>query len=192
MNLAPMNLVTDAWMLLLAYWLITAWNVKRVKYVAPSHVRITQLIFLVPGCVLLFADSFRKGVLRAALLPKTSVIADLGIAITFAGIAFAIWARYCLGRNWSSEVAIKQDHELVQSGPYRWIRHPIYTGIITAAWGTAIVVGQLGGLLGVILITMGFAYKGRQEELRLRGAFGDSWAAHEQRTGMFLPRVRRT
>jgi len=190
MNLTPMNLVTDAWILLMIYWLASAWSLKRAKYVAPSHVRITQLLFLVPGCVLLFGDSFRKGLLRIALLPKTAAIADLGIAITFVGIGFAIWARYCLGSNWSSQVAIKQDHELIQSGPYRWIRHPIYTGIITGAWGTAIVVGQLGAFLGVILITMGLAYKGKQEELRLQDTFGEAFTAHRLRTGMFLPRMR--
>ena len=190
MNLAPMNLVTDAWILLMIYWLVSALTAKRIKYVAPSHVRITQLLFLVPGCMLLFGDRFRIGVLRIPVLPNAIAVADLGIGIAFAGIAFAIWARYCLGSNWSSAVAIKEDHELIQSGPYRWIRHPIYTGILAGAWGTAIVVGQLGAFFGVILITLGLAYKGRQEELRLRGVFGDSWAVHEQRTGMFLPRLR--
>jgi protein-S-isoprenylcysteine O-methyltransferase Ste14 len=190
MNLAPRNLVTDAWMLLMAYWLISAWNLKRMKYIAPANVRFTQLIFLVPGCILLFADSLRVGLLRIAVLPKTSAIAGLGVTVTFMGIAFAIWARYCLGSNWSSQVAIRENHELIQSGPYRWIRHPIYTGIIIGAWGTAIVAGQLGAFLGVILITLGLAYKGKQEELNLRALFGDSWSAHAQRTGMFLPRMR--
>ena len=190
MNLRPMTIVTDAWMMLMAYWIISAWNVKRSKYVAPSSVRITQLLFFIPGCVLLFADSLRVGLLRIQVLPKTAAVADVGIAIALIGIAFAIWARYCLGRNWSGQVAIKENHELIQVGPYRWIRHPIYTGIIVGAWGTAIVVGQLGAFFGVILLTLGFAYKGKQEELNLRTLFRDSWTAHEQRTGMFLPRMR--
>lgn len=192
MNLAPMNLVTDAWMLLLAYWLISAWNVKRPKYVAPNHVRITQFLFLVPGCLLLFDTRLPLAVLHVPVLPKADAVAGIGVAVVFAGITFAIWARYCLGSNWSSQVAIKENHELIQSGPYRWIRHPIYTGIIAAAWGTAIVVGQLGAFLGVILLTMGFAYKGKQEELRLQDTFGDAFTAHRLRTGMFLPRLRRT
>ena len=190
MNLEPMTLVSDAWIALMLYWLVSAFNLKRMKYIAPAHVRFLQLIFLVPGCILLFAPRWRVGVLHLALLPKAAAIGGIGVAVTFGGIAFAIWARYVLGSNWSSQVAIREDHELIQAGPYRWIRHPIYTGIITAAWGTAIVVGQLGAFLGVILVTLGFAYKGKQEELNLHATFGESWMAHRQRTGMFLPRMR--
>jgi len=189
-NTQPMSLVTDAWMLLMLYWVVSALNRKRRKSVAPMHVRLIQLVFLIPATLLLFYPRYRIGPLHLALLPKVAVVPAVGVVVTFVGIAFAIWARYCLGSNWSSEVSIREDHELIQTGPYQWIRHPIYTGIITAAWGTAIVVGELGAFLGVILITIGLAYKGRQEELGLQATFGEAFAAHMQRTGMFLPRMR--
>jgi len=189
-TLTPWSLVIDAWMALMLYWIVSVFNVKRMKYIAPAHVRFLQLIFLVPGCLLLFSPRWRVGVLHVSVLPKAAPIEIIGVALAFLGIAFAIWARYVLGSNWSSQVAIREDHELIQTGPYRLIRHPIYTGIIAAAWGTAIVAGQLGAFLGVVLVTMGFAYKGKQEELNLNAIFGESWTAHRQRTGMFLPKLR--
>lgn len=186
----PMTLVTDAWIVLMIYWAVSALRVKRMKFIAPARVRIIQLIFLIPGCMLLFTSKYRIGPLHTRVLPHSPAVSAMGVALTFAGVAFAIWARHVLGSNWSSQVAIRENHELIQSGPYRWIRHPIYTGIIAGTCGTAIVVGQLGAFLGVILVILGFTYKGKQEELNLRSLFGDSWAAHEQRTGMFLPKLR--
>src|ERR1700761_8864569 len=165
------DLVHYAWIGLMLYWVASALNVKQMKYIAPMHVRIMQLVFLVPACLLLFFEHYRLGVLHLTLLPPSGGLSAAGVSITFAGVLFAIWARYVLGSNWSSQVAIREGHELIQSGPYRFIRHPIYTGILTAAWGTAIVAGQLGAFVGVILATMGFAYKGKQEELNLQRQF---------------------
>ncbi len=187
---APISIVNDAWLALVLFWIVSAFKVKQMKYVAPISIRIAQLIFLVPGITLLFAPRFRVGPLHVQVLPRTFGIGIIGCAVTLLGVAFAMWARYCIGSNWSSAIAIRESHELVQSGPYRWIRHPIYTGIISAGWGTAIVVGELGGFLGVILVTMGFAYKSKQEEVNLRATFGDLWTQHRERTGMFLPKIR--
>jgi protein-S-isoprenylcysteine O-methyltransferase Ste14 len=185
-----MILVSYTWVALMVYWLISARNLKRTKYSAPIHVRLVQLIFLLPGCVLLFMPRFRVGLLHMTVLPHLPAISAIGVGLTFAGVAFAFWARYILGSNWSSQVVIRENHELIQNGPYRLIRHPIYTGIITAGVGTAIVVGELGAFLGVLLVIIGFTYKGIQEELRLRETFGEAWIAHQQRTGRFLPRMQ--
>lgn len=192
MNTQPLTLISDAWVALMLYWLISAFSVKRMKYIAPRSVRFVQLIFLVPGCVLLFTQKYRLGALHDRVLPHISAVPWIGLAVAYAGVAFAIWARYVLGSNWSSQVAIREGHELIQSGPYGFIRHPIYTGIITAAWGTAIAVGELAAFLGVILITLGCAYKSKQEELRLQETFGEAWIVHRQRTGMFLPKMKST
>ncbi len=186
----PITIVNDAWLALVLFWMVSAFKVKRMKYVAPISIRIAQLIFLVPGITLLFAPRFRIGPLHVQMLPRVFGLGILGSVVTVLGVVFAMWARYCIGTNWSSAIAIRENHELIQSGPYRWIRHPIYTGIITAAWGTALVVGQLGAFIGVILITMGFAFKSRQEEVNLYATFGELWTQHRRRTGMFLPRMR--
>ena len=77
----------------------------------------------------------------------------LGLIMVAAGIAFAVWARHYLGRNWSGTVTVKQDHELIRSGPYRLVRHPIYTGLLLAILGTAVAFGEWRGLLAFALLT---------------------------------------
>lgn len=185
-----MSLISDAWIVLCLYWAVSALRVKQMKSIAPPKVRAIQLLFLVPGGYLLFVRHTQIPLMQRQVLPESAVVAVIGVALAWIGVAFAIWARYVLGSNWSSQVAIRENHELIQSGPYRLVRHPIYTGIIVATWGTAIAIGQSGGFVGVVLIILGLAYKSRQEELRLHATFGDSWAAHQQRTGMFLPKLR--
>lgn len=83
---------------------------------------------------------------------------------------------------------LKQGHELIRTGPYRTIRHPIYTGILLALLGTAISFGEIRALLGVAIAWASFYIKARREELFLSQEFGPSFAEHQQSTGMFLPR----
>jgi protein-S-isoprenylcysteine O-methyltransferase Ste14 len=111
-----------------------------------------------------------------------------GALLTVAGIGFAIWARYHIGRNWSGEVTIRQEHELIRTGPYSHIRHPIYTGLIVAVAGTAIVIGEYRALLALALILIGFTVKAKREESMLEPQFGPSFAEHRRHTGFFLPR----
>jgi protein-S-isoprenylcysteine O-methyltransferase Ste14 len=104
------------------------------------------------------------------------------------GIAFAIWARAHLGANWSAAVSIRADHELIRTGPYRRTRHPIYTGMIFGAIGTALVIGQMRGLLAVAIFIVAFYRKASKEERWLAQEFGEKFEAHTKHTGMFLPR----
>jgi protein-S-isoprenylcysteine O-methyltransferase Ste14 len=108
--------------------------------------------------------------------------------IRAAGVAIAFWARFHLGANWSGVVTLKQDHELIRSGPYRTIRHPIYTGILLAFLGNAVEVGQVRGLLGLLIIWLSFYVKARREESFLVQEFGPRFDEHTQHTGMFLPK----
>jgi protein-S-isoprenylcysteine O-methyltransferase Ste14 len=100
------------------------------------------------------------------------------------GLALAIWARRCLGRYWSGEITIKVEHKLIRSGPYRVLRHPIYTALLSLYAGTAIVSGELHALIGLALVILAYLRKIRLEEANLMKAFGaeyrdyraDSWA----------------
>jgi len=103
---------------------------------------------------------------------------------------FAIWARSTIGKDWSAEVQIKQGHELIRTGPYRMIRHPIYTGLLVAVAGTAIATGQVRSILGFLIILFGFIRKAKKEESFLSAEFGAAFAEHRRRTGFFLPRGR--
>jgi protein-S-isoprenylcysteine O-methyltransferase Ste14 len=109
--------------------------------------------------------------------------------LTASGIAVAFWARWHLGTNWSGVVTLKEGHELIRTGPYRAMRHPIYTGILLALLGTAITFGEVRALLAVALAWLSFYIKARREELFLSQEFGAGFAEHKQRTGMFLPRL---
>jgi protein-S-isoprenylcysteine O-methyltransferase Ste14 len=188
MTAATLTLVRDAWLGLVAYWIISARNLKPIRVKASLKIKIIQLLFLVPGCVLLFSRVANVGPLHHGLLPDSKTVTASGVALTFVGVAVAIWARYCLGGSWTAQVAIREDHTLVQAGPYRWIRHPIYTGILTAIIGTAVVVSQVGALIGAALIAMGLFYKAKQEERRLVETFGNTFVEHRKRTGMLLPK----
>lgn len=112
----------------------------------------------------------------------------IGLALTVAGLAFAMWARRHLGKNWSAVVTIRTDHELIRTGPYRFIRHPIYTGILLAMIGTALLVGEVRALLAVAIMALSFFFKARKEEVWLAREFGDKFEAHTKHTGMFLPK----
>jgi len=112
----------------------------------------------------------------------------MGVAIVAAGIAICFWARWHLGSNWSGTVTLKEGHELIRTGPYRTIRHPIYTGILLAIFGTAVQIGQVRGFLAFVIAWASFYVKARREESFLTEEFGDRFAEHIQRTGMFLPR----
>jgi protein-S-isoprenylcysteine O-methyltransferase Ste14 len=104
-------------------------------------------------------------------------------------VAFAIWARHHIGRFWSASVALKTGHELIRSGPYRRIRHPIYTGILLALAGTTLAVGRYRGIVAFAIILASLIRKSKQEEALLAGQFGPAFEEHRRQTGFFLPRL---
>jgi protein-S-isoprenylcysteine O-methyltransferase Ste14 len=136
----------------------------------------------------LFRPGAHYGWLGARFIPASDAAAWIGVVLTAAGVAIAIWARWHLGANWSGVVTLKEGHELIRSGPYRTIRHPIYTGILLALLGTAVAVGEVRGLLAVSIAWLSFYTKARREESFLTQEFGDRFGEHRRQTGMFLPR----
>jgi protein-S-isoprenylcysteine O-methyltransferase Ste14 len=104
-----------------------------------------------------------------------------------AGMLFAGWARLFLGGNWSSDVALKQDHTLVRSGPYRIVRHPIYTGLLVALLGTAIALGELRCFLGVLLSAIAWKIKSISEETLMVQEFGDQYARYREQVKGLVP-----
>src|SRR5262249_19999548 len=112
-----------------------------------------------------------------------------GVLLTAVGVGIGVWARLSLGTNWSGMVTLKKDHELVRTGLYRWIRHPIYTGILVGFLGTELIKGNLRGLLGLLILWLSFYFKARREEKFLRQEFGEGFEGHARHTGMFLPKL---
>ena len=114
---------------------------------------------------------------------------QLGAALTFAGVAFAISARAWIAGNWSSDVTLKRDHELIVDGPYALVRHPIYTGILLALFGTALAVGEWRALLGVAIAALAFWRKLTIEEVVMRRQFGEAYDRYAARVAALIPFV---
>jgi protein-S-isoprenylcysteine O-methyltransferase Ste14 len=109
--------------------------------------------------------------------------------LTLAGLLFTVWARTHLGRNWSGLVTIKQDHELITSGPYSTVRHPIYTGLLLAFVGSALARSELRGILAVVLVFWALWRKSRIEERWMRDQFGDAYREYSSHVAALIPFV---
>jgi len=179
------------WLIFALYWL---WGWLRVKRAARREAVLPRLLkYWLPLAIAVvligpgewFGDSW----LHARMVPPSVAVAVIGALLTMLGVAFACWARYVLGRNWSSVVQVKQDHELIQSGPYRWVRHPIYTGLLLAFAGTAMAIGEWRGLICVVIVAVSFWFKLRLEERWMRENFGAAYESYMQRTKALIPGV---
>lgn len=184
-----LHLASIAWVIFLLYWFISARKLKAVKEREPHAERIVYMAFMVTTYFLMFNDFLSFGWLGRRFIPASPLLGAIGVAVTFAGIALAIWARWHLGQNWSATVTVKEGHELIRSGPYERIRHPIYTGMLTGFAGTALALGEYRGLLALAIATTCFFLKARKEERYLVKEFGERFEEHIRRTGMFLPRL---
>jgi protein-S-isoprenylcysteine O-methyltransferase len=176
------------WLAFAVIWVLWAIGAKRVQTREGFRSRIPYLIFTVGAFYAMFSHEETFGWLRLRVLPRDRWIADLGIAITATGLLLAIWARAYLGTNWSGAVTVKVGHQLIRTGPYRWIRHPIYSGLILALIGTAINRGQLRGVIAVVLLWIGFTMKSRIEERFMTATFGSEYEEYRQMTGGIVPR----
>lgn len=182
------NAFTALWVIFFAYWLLAALRIKRIKSAESASSRLSYSIPIWTGYLLLLTRPRYWGPLARQIYPRSLATALTGLAMTAIGIGFAIWARYTLGRNWSSKVTIKIDHELIRSGPYASVRHPIYTGILLAIMGTSIALGEWRSFLAFGLVWFAFYRKARTEEKMLAQEFGERFVEHQQRTGFFIPR----
>jgi protein-S-isoprenylcysteine O-methyltransferase Ste14 len=173
------------------YWAVTAVDTKSTQVIDTIPSRLVSSGIVGVAAALLFSDALRVGVLAKRMLPINPWLDAVGLALTCFGAAIAIVARTHLGRNWSARVTVKVDHVLIRSGPYRFIRHPIYTGLLIAVAGTATVIGEWRGLLALGLGILGFTLKARREEAMMVSAFGDEYREYRRRAGFLGPRIER-
>jgi protein-S-isoprenylcysteine O-methyltransferase Ste14 len=185
----PYDAIVDAWIAFLVIWLIAAPRTKRTARTQSGASRLLQGGLASVGAVLLFASDVSISELRLRIFPDSAALAYTGAALTFAGIAFAVWARFVIGRNWSGTVTIKQDHELIRGGPYAWVRHPIYSGVLLAIVGTALAVDELRGLIAIVLVSVAFGLKSRTEETFMLQQFGDQYRRYQQEVKALIPFV---
>jgi protein-S-isoprenylcysteine O-methyltransferase Ste14 len=185
----PGQIVSDLWILFALYWLVSALKRKKTKQRESIAQRLVYIAPLLIAFYLLYHSDLQYNWLTARFVPHTRAVQWIGVAIMVAGLAFACWARIHLGTNWSGVVTLKEGHELIRTGPYRTIRHPIYTGILLGFLGNVIQVGQVRGLIALGVIWASFYIKARREESFLIQEFGPKFDEHSQHTGMFLPKL---
>lgn len=178
------------WVVFIVYWLIGALKTQATRTQESFSSRYLVLLIELVGYVLVFRRSAGIGFLGTRFIPRTLLGAVTGTALTWMGIGLAIWARYHLAEYWSSRVTIKEDHQLIRTGPYSHLRHPIYSGLILATIGSALVIGQWRCVFGVCLVVAGYCLKAKTEETMLTQQFGEAFHEHQKHTGFLIPRFR--
>ena len=187
-RIQPIELVGAAWAVFGCYWFVQGVRAKRAASKEPLSDRLVHIAMMAAAAYLIAANDPRLGRLNERFLPDAPWMAGFGVALTLAGVGFAIWARYHIGQYWSARVSIVAEHRLIRTGPYAHIRHPIYTGILLGLAGTALVVGEYRALVGLALALYGLARKAQKEEAFLAAQFGPEFEEYRRHTGFCLPK----
>jgi len=177
------------WIAFLLYWQIKSAGTKTTQRLEPATSRILRAIVFLIVIVLLSVPRIPLFWLYYPLWPTGLWAFWIGAAVAVIGLLFAVWARQHLGRNWSRSVTIKENHELIKTGPYALVRHPIYTGILSGFLGTAIALSQVRGFLGFVLVFLVLWRKLRMEEEWMRSQFGETYATYAHQTAALIPYV---
>jgi protein-S-isoprenylcysteine O-methyltransferase Ste14 len=172
------------WLLLQVYWSIAEVKRRESKTAESAQSRRTHGYLTQAALLLLFIPI--PG-LTGRFVPDTLATAAIGLGIQIGFVLFYFCGRLYLGRMWSGAIKIVDDHRLIQSGPYRFLRHPMYTGMLGMCVGTAVVSGQYHALIGVAIAVLAYARKIRIEERILCDEFGDAYATYRRRTSALVP-----
>ena len=184
------NLETAPWYALAVYWVLSALRLKPTKVKEGAGGRLLHSAVMTLVLLLLASHRLDVGFLGRRVVPENSLLRDFGIFLTFAGAGIAIWARYCLGQYWSARVTLKMDHRLIRSGPYTYVRHPIYSGLLLAMAGTALVIGEWRAVVAALIAILEFSRKATKEEALLSTEFNDDYQEYRKDAGFLMPRLR--
>jgi protein-S-isoprenylcysteine O-methyltransferase Ste14 len=157
------RLIAVCWIIFFAYWLTSAFVAKATAERQSWRGILANRTPIWIGCLFFFWPRFPRP-LSIQLIPDLRFAGQLGAVICVLGLAGALWSRRTLGRNWSSNVTFKQGHDLIQRGPYRWVRHPIYSSMLLMFLGTALLYDRFSSLVGFLFFFGGLWIKLRQEE----------------------------
>lgn len=187
LHLNPAGIIKITWLVFVFYWFVSALRVKKMKKREPILQRVAYLLAIAFVVFLLYSLAPADFLIRR-FVPRLYWIAMLGASLTVAGVGLAIWARSHIGQYWSASVSLREDHELVRTGPYAHIRHPIYSGALVAMAGTCLAMGDYRAIILFGAILAGFTLKAKKEEALLAGEFGSKFDEHRSHTGFFLPK----
>jgi protein-S-isoprenylcysteine O-methyltransferase Ste14 len=182
------NFIIACWVVFAAYWAATAASTKRTAQRQTWASRSWYLLLLVLAFALLFG-AVPLDPLTRRIVPPSPAVEIVAAVLCAGGLVLAIWARRAIGSNWSGIVTLKRDHELVTHGPYRYVRHPIYSAILAMFFATALATGRLGGFVGFALCFLSCWIKLGQEEALLMRHFPDEYPAYRARVKALVPFV---
>jgi len=184
-----LNIISGCWLVFVATWVIGALSTKRTVYRETRAQRLRYWVWLVIACFLLLYGRRLPYPLNLRIVPAMAPPACAAAVLCIIGLAFAFWARVTLGRNWSGVVTLKEGHELVERGPYRFVRHPIYTGILTMFFATALALGHVAGFAATLLMFASFWIKLCVEEQLMLQQFPHRYAVYGRRVKRIIPFV---
>jgi protein-S-isoprenylcysteine O-methyltransferase Ste14 len=187
-NAWPAWLVISIWVVWFAFWRLASPGSAASDERESAWSRASYLVPMLLVIVLMIGPDWPPW-LRRQLIPGGWVRYWVGVVVLASGLSFTVWARRVLGSNWSGRIAIKDGQQLVRVGPYRWIRHPIYTGALVAILGSAVTSGTVSGLLALALACAALGHKIRIEERWLMREFGDHYAEYRRSSWLLVPYV---
>lgn len=191
MPLTVQLLLFICWATITGYWIYQANHKKTHRFIEPQFKQLLcyWLPFFSAAALLAPCPRLDTLAINPPLFSANHFSYAVGIALATAGVVLGIWARICLADNWSGNVTLKHDHQLVKTGPYQVIRHPIYTAFLLLFLGTAVCNTQLRGLLAFALVFGSFVIKLRSEERLMLNEFGDAYRDYQRHTGALLPKL---
>jgi protein-S-isoprenylcysteine O-methyltransferase Ste14 len=181
------NVIGICWGVFIVVWLLAAIFTKHTVYRESRAQRSRYVIPIVIGCWLLFRGYRLAYPFNLCIIPHSDALLLAAAILCICGVGFCFWARAVLGRNWSGTVTVKENHELIVRGPYRLVRHPIYTGLLAMVVATAMQEGHLGGIIGFLLIAVSFWIKSSYEEEVMRKQFPNQYPAYRERVRRIIP-----
>ncbi|MFN8504629.1 methyltransferase family protein [Kouleothrix sp.] len=181
------EIISVSWMIFYVYWTFRAIRRHRPRRKAARTFTILNNFALYIGFLLVLLGRSIPGSLSLLFAPQFASIHITGTVFTIVGVSFAIWSRTLLKNNWSRDVAILEDQHFIQSGPYAIVRHPIYTGILFALLGTALVCSTLGSLLGFAFAITSLWQKAHMEEKLLITEFGQQYTNYQHEVRFLIP-----
>lgn len=183
-------LIYAPWIVFAVSWTIGVFRTRPTVKRDRLPARYIVLAIVGVGFYLLLSHDAAMEALGQRVLPRTVELRIVGAVLLWAGVGLALWARWHLGQYWSGRITIKEGHKLIRTGPYARLRHPIYSGLVLAAAGTAIEVDRWHGISVVCIVLFGFWIKARREEALLAEHFGAEFEEHRRATGFLLPKLR--
>ena len=181
--------IVSAWWVTVLYFIGAALRTKRIKHREPFGARLLDTALLFGGYFLMFSQAPVFGTAHLHFVAPQKALQIAGVVLTYVGLPLTVWSRVRLGRYWSGVVALKQDHRLIQSGPYRVVRHPLYSGLILAVIGFSLCVTTWSSLLAILSFVVCFERRAYKEDALLAAEFGAEFEAYRQRTGRLIPRL---